>query len=173
MDRLFGHVPFSLSPRPLSSAHLTRLKLTTATSVDLQCDPNATLTSAIGLKKPGPGKSTARGVIVIDKQGKIRVHEQAGPQKTLDAVLEYIKTEGFTETGAPAAVAAPPADDPAATEEAAKLADPKLLADPDVKMDEAPLISTPSREEQEAAETAAQVGETAAKIDSADGAVKA
>lgn len=101
------------------------------------------------------------------------MHEQAGPQKTLDAVLEYIKTEGFTETGAPAAVAAPPADDPAATEEAAKLADPKLLADPDVKMDEAPLISTPSREEQEAAETAAQVGETAAKIDSADGAVKA
>lgn len=111
---------------------------------------------------------------MIDKQGKIRVYEQAGPQKTLDAVLEYIKTEGFTETGAPAAVAAPPADDPAATEEAAKLADPKLLlADPDVKMDEVPLVSTPSRAEEEAANTAAEVGETAAKIDSADGLVKA
>lgn len=131
-----------------------------------QCDPNATLTSAIGLKKPGPGKSTARGVIVIDKQGVIRVYEQAGPQKTLDVVLEYIKKEGFTETGAPAAVAAPPADDPVATEEAAK------LADPDVKMDEVPLAKTPSKEEQEAADTAAEVGESAAKIDSADGLLK-
>jgi len=124
------------------------------------------LTSAIGLKKPGPGKSTARGVIVIDKQGKIRVHEQAGPQKTLDVVLEFIKTEGFTETGAPAAVAAPPADDPVATEEMAK------LADPDVKMDEVPLAKTPSKEEQEAGETAAEVGETGAKIDSTEGLLK-
>lgn len=103
---------------------------------------------------------------MIDKQGVIRVHEQAGPQKTLDFVLEYIKTEGSTETGAPAAVAAPPADDPVATEEAAK------LADPDVKMDEVPLAKTPSKEEQEAADTAAEVGETAAKIDSADGLLK-
>ena len=124
------------------------------------------MTSALGLKKPGPGKSTARGVVVIDKQGVVRLHEIAGPQKTLDAVLEYIKKEGFTETGGPAAVAAPPAIDATATEETAK------LADPDVKMDEVPLAKTPSLEEQEAAQTAAEVGETAAKIDSADGTLK-
>lgn len=118
------------------------------------------------MKKPGPGKSTTRGVIVVDKQGVVKVWEQAGPAKTLEAVLAYIKTEGMTETGAPAAVAAPPADDPKATEEAAK------LADPDTKMDEAPLIKTPSKEEQDAATTAAEVGETAAKIDAAVGELK-
>ena len=61
---------------------------------------------------------------MIDKQGTVRLWEQAGPQKTHDAVLEYVKTEGMTETGAPAAVAAPPADDPRDTEAASKLADP-------------------------------------------------
>jgi len=111
------------------------------------------------MKKPGPGKSTTRGVVIIDKQGVLRLWEQAGPEKTLNFVLQYIKNEGMTETGAPAAVAAPPADDPVASEEAAK------LADPDTKMDEVPLVRTPSRAEQEAAETAAEVGETAAIID--------
>ncbi|KIW91206.1 uncharacterized protein Z519_08102 [Cladophialophora bantiana CBS 173.52] len=124
----------------------------------LLCDPNATLTSAIGMKKPGAGKSTTRGVIVIDKQGTLRLWEQAGPAKTLEAVLEYIKSQGMTETGAPAAVAAPPADNPVASEEAAK------LADPDTKMDEVPLIRTPSKAEQEAAETAAEVAETAVML---------
>ncbi|KAH0843045.1 hypothetical protein AYO21_12074 [Fonsecaea monophora] len=128
----------------------------------LLCDPNATLTSAIGMKKPGPGKSTTRGVVVIDKQGTLRLWEQAGPAKTLEVVLEYIKSRGTTETDAPAAVAAPPADEPVASEEAAK------LADPDTKMDEVPLVRTPSKAEQEAAETAAEVGETAAKIDAAE-----
>jgi hypothetical protein len=144
----------------------------------MQCDPEATLTSAIGMKKPGPGKSTTRGVVVIDKQGTVRVLEHAGPAKTLDLVLEYVKTQGMTETGAPAAVAAPPADDPVATEEAAKLADPDTTmadtttANPDTKMDEYPLAKTPSKDEQDAATTAAEVGETAAKIDEAVGGLK-
>ncbi|KIX04943.1 uncharacterized protein Z518_05814 [Rhinocladiella mackenziei CBS 650.93] len=125
----------------------------------LLCDPNATLTSAIGMKKPGAGKSTTRGVVIIDKQGVVRLWDQAGPAKTLEAVLEYIKNQGMTETAAPTAAAASPADNPVVTEEAAK------LADPDTKMNEVPLAKTPSKEEQEAAATAAEVGETAAKID--------
>ncbi|KIW12992.1 hypothetical protein PV08_08179 [Exophiala spinifera] len=125
----------------------------------LLCDPNATLTSAIGMKKPGPGKSTTRGVVVIDKQGVVRVWAQAGPAKTLEVVLDYIKTEGKSETGAPATVAAPPAEDGTATEAATK------LADPDTKMDEVPLIKTPTPEEAEAATTAAEVGDVAAKLD--------
>ncbi|KAI9869814.1 MAG: hypothetical protein M1823_008943, partial [Watsoniomyces obsoletus] len=125
------------------------------------CDPNATLTTAIGMKKPGPGKSTSRGVVVIDKQGVVKVWEQAGPQQTLDVVLEYIKTQGMTETGAPTAVAAPPPDDPKATEAAARLADPWE----DRKMDEAPLIRTPTNDEAQAANTAAELGEVAAKLD--------
>ncbi|KAJ9498025.1 thioredoxin peroxidase dot5 [Exophiala xenobiotica] len=138
-----------------NSTFVTKQKL----QYPLLCDPNATLTSAIGMKKPGPGKSTTRGVVVIDKQGVVRVWEQAGPAKTLDAVLEYVKTQGMTETGAPAAVAAPPAESAVATEEAAK------LADPDTKMDEMPLAKTPTPEEQQAASTAAEVGESAAKLD--------
>lgn len=118
------------------------------------------------MKKPGPGKSTTRGVVIIDKQGKVRVWEQAGPAKTLDVVLEFIKTEGMTEAGAPAAVAAPPADDPKATEAAAKLADPKANGTTlDVPKSEAPLIRTPTESEKDAAETAAEVAETAAKLD--------
>jgi hypothetical protein len=100
------------------------------------------------MKKPGPGKSTTRGVVIIDKQGTLRLWEQAGPAKTLEVVLDYVKTQGMTSTGAPAAVAAPPADDPVATEEAAK------LADGDTKM-----------EDKIAADTAAEVSETAAKVD--------
>ena len=140
----------------------------------IQCDPNATLTAALGLKKPGPGKSTARGVVVIDKQSVVKVHELGGPQKTLDVVLDYIKTSGFTETGAPAAVAAPPADDPVATEEAAKLAQAPTAADKldPYKFDEVPIAKTPSKEEAEAAQTAAEVGDTAAKIDLAVGQMK-
>ena len=114
------------------------------------------------MKKPGPGKSTSRGVVIIDKQGVVKLWEQAGPQKTLDAVLEYIKTTGMTDTGGPAAVAAPPADDPRATEAAAKLADPWK----EHKMDEVPLIRTPTNEEATAADTAAEVGAVSMKLDS-------
>ncbi|RMZ82351.1 hypothetical protein DV738_g1919, partial [Chaetothyriales sp. CBS 135597] len=56
----------------------------------LLCDPKATLTGAIGMAKGG--KSTTRGVVVIDKQGTVQVWQQAGPQKTLDAVLGYIES---------------------------------------------------------------------------------
>ncbi len=116
------------------------------------------------MKKPGAGKSTARGVVIIDKQGVVKLWEQAGPQKTHDAVIEYIKTSAMTDTGAPTAVAAPPADDPRATEAAARLADPWG----EQKMDEVPLIRTPTNEQAEVADTAAEVGDAsiAAKLDS-------
>ena len=42
------------------------------------------------MKKPGPGKGTTRGVVLIDREGVVKVWEQAGPQKTLDAVLEFV-----------------------------------------------------------------------------------
>jgi alkyl hydroperoxide reductase subunit AhpC len=59
----------------------------------LQCDPEAKLTSAIGMKKPGPGKGTTRGVVVLGTDGKVKVWEQAGPQRTLDVVLDFVKGE--------------------------------------------------------------------------------
>lgn len=116
------------------------------------------------MKKAGTAKSAQRGVVVVDGQGIVRVWEQAGPQKTLDAVLDYIKSAGMTETGGSTGVAPVPPADPAASEEAAKLADP-YTTDPDTKMEEVPLIREPSREEAEAAQTAAEVADTAQKLD--------
>ncbi|KAL2410329.1 hypothetical protein ABEF95_007514 [Exophiala dermatitidis] len=155
----------------------------------LLCDPGATLTTAIGMKKPGPGKSTARGVVVIEKADgeRVTVWEQAGPAKTLDAVLEHIKTLGDSSAGEksheepaatdkePPAIQESVATDkvvPAIQEPVDSKETTTKLADPDTKMDEVPLIKTPSREEQEAATTAAEVGETAAKIDAAVGELK-
>ena len=51
----------------------------------LLCDPSRTLISAIGMKKSPPG--TTRGVVVIDKTGKLTAWEQAGPQRTVDVVM--------------------------------------------------------------------------------------
>ncbi|ETN45678.1 uncharacterized protein HMPREF1541_09511 [Cyphellophora europaea CBS 101466] len=60
----------------------------------LLCDPNASLTTAIGMKKPGAGKGTTRGVVILGVDGGVKLWEQAGPQRTLDVVLEYVKQEG-------------------------------------------------------------------------------
>ena len=43
------------------------------------------------MKKPGPGKGTTRGVVILGTDGSVQVWEQAGPQRTLDAVLEFVK----------------------------------------------------------------------------------
>jgi len=145
----------------------------------LLCDPKATLIKAIGMHKGGAGSGTSRGVVVIDKQGVCKVWFQGGPQKTLDAVLEYVGHGGaMTEaTGGSTAVAAPVAiDDPHASEEAAKLAEPDHfpghtdgttpgVGTADSKMLEAPLIKEASRSEEHIADTAAEVNESAKMVD--------
>lgn len=162
-------------------------------------------------------KSTTRGVVVIDKEGKVKVWEQAGPQKTVDAVMGYVQTAGSGTTSAPPPPApasdttmadAPSAAEPAvgtdtapatnaevppaapSSTDAEQTAATGLLpasstsaafaqATPEsatllskeeepAKMDEVPLTKEASAEEVKAAETAAEVGETAAKIDSAE-----
>jgi peroxiredoxin Q/BCP len=142
----------------------------------LLCDVSATLTGAIGMKKAV--KSTARGVVVVDKGGKVHVWEQAGPQKTVDAVMAYVQKGGSEATSAP-----PPAPKPdttmtdappaaTSTEVAAaassEAAPTSANATEPPKMDETAPAKEPSAEEKKIAETAAEVGETAAKIDSAE-----
>lgn len=51
----------------------------------LLCDPSAKLIAAIGMKKAPKG--TSRGVIVIDKSGKVTALEQGGPQRTVDVAM--------------------------------------------------------------------------------------
>jgi peroxiredoxin Q/BCP len=54
----------------------------------LLCDPNATLISAIGLKKEPSG--TTRGVFVIDKEGKVLAAQPGSPGGTLDVVKKIV-----------------------------------------------------------------------------------
>lgn len=162
-------------------------------------------------------KSTTRGVVVIDKAGKVQVWEQAGPQKTVDAVMGYVQAGGHgTAAAAPPAAPASDttmADAPTATEpavastetappistgtEPATSSETAIPASTESQpsaavdlppamgsataaqqtahaealpadMDEVPLTKEASKEEVHAAETAAEVGETAAKIDSTE-----
>ncbi|TKA83454.1 hypothetical protein B0A55_00577 [Friedmanniomyces simplex] len=57
----------------------------------LLCDPSATLISAIGFKS---GKSTTRGVFVVDKSGKVLAADAGGPQATVDIVKEIVEKMG-------------------------------------------------------------------------------
>lgn len=61
----------------------------------LLCDPNATLISAIGMKKAPRG--TTRGVFVVDKTGKVLAAEAGGPAATVDVVQKLVASKGITE----------------------------------------------------------------------------
>jgi len=58
----------------------------------LLCDPQATLISAIGLKKAPSG--TTRGVFVVDKEGKVLAAEPGGPGATVAVVRKLIGETG-------------------------------------------------------------------------------
>jgi hypothetical protein len=122
-------------------------------------------------------KSTTRGVVVIDKGGKVQVWEQAGPQKTVDAVMAYLQTSGSGTTSVPPP--APKSDTtmadahPTAAATSAETAPANAKeahhsnATEPPKTNEASVTKEASAEEVKTAETAAEVGETAAKLDSA------
>ncbi|KAJ5474803.1 Alkyl hydroperoxide reductase subunit C/ Thiol specific antioxidant [Penicillium sp. IBT 31633x] len=54
----------------------------------LLCDREATLISAIGLKKKPKG--TLRGVFAVDKNGKVLLRAAGGPDATVDAVQKLV-----------------------------------------------------------------------------------
>ncbi|CAD6505164.1 BgTH12-00659 [Blumeria graminis f. sp. triticale] len=60
----------------------------------LLCDPNASLITAIGLRKPPSG--TTRGVFVIDKTGKVLATEPGGPAATVEVAKRIIE-QGTSE----------------------------------------------------------------------------
>lgn len=111
----------------------------------LLCDPHATLIGAIGMKKAPKG--TVRGVFVVGKDGKVLANDHGGPQATVDVVAELIKKS-------PSLVA---------SEETKKLAkeDNVELA----KTGEVPVVEEGTLEQVKSAETAAEVADTAAKVD--------
>ena len=115
----------------------------------LLCDPSSTLISAIGLKK---ATGTTRGVFVVDKAGKVLASEPGGPQATVDVVQKLIGSGGSSAT-APASTVGGVADD---TVEA-----PKAEASNGVNG-----ADGLTKEDVTRAETAAQVADTAEKLDS-------
>ena len=121
----------------------------------LLCDPSRTLVAAIGLKKAPSG--TIRGVFVVDKSGKVLAAEPGGPAATVEVVKKLV---GGSDTFAPIAgegVKAAEADGSKVTQE------PKV---------EAPLATSngvngiEKNEDVAKANVAAEVADTAEKIDS-------
>lgn len=103
----------------------------------LLCDPKQTLISAIGMKKPP--KSTSRGVFVVDKSGKVLAAEAGSPDGTVAVVKRLVESSGSTTA-------------PAATAETAPVA---AVANGDA-----------TKEDVDKANVAAEVADTAEKLDS-------
>ena len=138
----------------------------------LLCDPSAKLISAIGLKKSPKG--TLRGVIVVDKTGKVTAYEQGGPQRTVDVVMQVLPKEDVVSSAA-----TPPPDTVAANEGAASAAgDISMNGGVGVGVGATNVADAPSTghapepephqetaDQVKTAETAAEVADTAEKID--------
>jgi len=105
----------------------------------LLCDPNASLISAIGLKK-GPA-GTTRGVFVVDKSGKVLAAEGGSPVETVEVVKKLVSG--------------------GATRSAAALVD-------DARPEVSNRVNGAIKEDAAQAEVAAQVADTAEKLDSND-----
>ncbi|KAH7356636.1 merozoite capping protein-1 [Rhexocercosporidium sp. MPI-PUGE-AT-0058] len=110
----------------------------------LLCDPSSTLIGAIGLKK-APA-STARGVFVVDKSGKVLASEAGGPAATVEVVKKLV--EGGD--AAPALVAAP------------------ATAEPKPEVATNGVNGAATAEDKAQAATADEVAATAAKLDSSE-----
>lgn len=117
----------------------------------LLCDPNSTLISAIGLKKAPNG--TTRGVFVVDKAGKVLASQPGSPAGTVEVVKKLV---GGGAVGAPAAASEPvaPAVDAPKTEAAVPAANGVNGT------------KGPTKEDIAQANVAAQVADTAEKLDS-------
>jgi peroxiredoxin Q/BCP len=117
----------------------------------LLCDPSSTLISAIGLKKAPSG--TTRGVFVVDKSGKVLASEPGGPGATVEVVRKLVIGG---ETAAPAPVAEPVA--PVAAEPKVETAVPEANG--------VNGTNGATKEDVAQADVAAQVADTAEKLDS-------
>ncbi|MCJ1350972.1 MAG: hypothetical protein MMC33_000954 [Icmadophila ericetorum] len=134
----------------------------------LLCDPSATLIAAIGMKKAP--KSTTRGVFVVDKEGKVLAAEAGGPAATVEVVKKLVgggKSAGAvakapaTEASTDTAMTDAPAPVEEKTEESkAEEVTPALATATNGEVEK-----VPSAEDTAKAEVAADVADTAQKLD--------
>jgi peroxiredoxin Q/BCP len=118
------------------------------------------LISAIGLKKAP--NSTTRGVFVVAKTGKVLAAEPGGPAATVEVVKKLVATSGSSAPVAGEGIKAAEADGEKPTEE-------PTVAAPTVPAPETASNGVNGAEKAEdvaKAEVAAEVADTAEKIDS-------
>lgn len=125
----------------------------------LLCDTNASLITAIGLKKAPSG--TTRGVFVIDKSGKILATEPGGPEATMNVVKKLIDSTEAVEAPAPVAETKSLVEE-TKTEEAVPVPETKT---------EVNGTNATKEEDVAQAEVAGEVADTAEKLDEAKVAV--
>jgi thioredoxin-dependent peroxiredoxin len=120
----------------------------------LLCDPSGTLISAIGMKKAPKG--TSRGVVVMDKTGKVTALEQGGPQRTVDVVMEVLLKGGAASSAAADPAPQPTAGNDISSEDAAKGS---------INGQTGATSDTEAAKAKQTADTAAEVADSAEKID--------
>lgn len=121
----------------------------------LLCDPSRTLISAIGMKKAP--SSTIRGVFVVDKTGRVLATEPGGPAATVEVVEKLVGGSGISAPVAGEGIKAAEAEGPKVTEE------PKVEA-PSATSNG--VNGTEKNEDVAKADVAAEVADTAEKLDS-------
>ena len=120
----------------------------------LLCDPSASLIAAIGMKKAPKG--TTRGVFVVDKRGKILASKAGGPAATVDVVRKLVRAPATAN------------EDVGNVAEGSKVEKEIEEGKADAQEVEVPAASNGEAEQKEAqqkADVAADVADTAEKLD--------
>lgn len=120
----------------------------------LLCDPSTSLIAAIGMKKAPKG--TTRGVFVVDKEGKVLASEAGGPAATVDVVKKLV--------GAPANTHEDVGNLAEGSKVEKEIEDGKADAI-DVEVPAASNGEAEQKEDQQKADVAADVADTAEKLD--------
>ena len=126
----------------------------------LLCDPALNLIGAIGFKKAPKG--TTRGVFVIDKQAKVLGAEAGGPAATVEVVRKLLTGKGTQ---------VPDTDPSAAHEEAAEGSNIEKAVENgglNAQNVETPVEANGTKEDVAKADVAADVADSAAKLDGGD-----
>ncbi|KAF7894840.1 hypothetical protein EAF00_006654 [Botryotinia globosa] len=171
---LTGYTVYGLSKDSPKSN--TTFKTNQKLPYTLLCDTKSSLISAIGLKN---AKGTTRGVFVIDKSGKVLAAQAGSPKGTLEVVEGLIGVEKEEVEKEEAAIEGEKETENETAEEAKEEVSPTS----EEKQTEEPTIpetngtnginSSASKEDVVKAEVAADVADTAEKLDGKDSEVKA
>ncbi|KAF7920309.1 uncharacterized protein EAE98_009002 [Botrytis deweyae] len=175
---LTGYTVYGLSKDSPKSN--TTFKTNQKLPYTLLCDTKSSLISAIGLKN---AKGTTRGVFVIDKSGKVLAAQAGSPKGTLEVVEGLIGAKKEEAAKEEAVVEGEKEAEKEKDNETAEETKEEVSSTSAEKQTEEPAIpetngtngtnTSPSKEDVAKAEVAADVADTAEKLDGKDSEVKA